>query len=116
MAFSAPLKIYLASCPVDMRKSYQTLGMLVEQDLKGNLWKGQWFVFYNKRRDRLKILYWDENGFCLWQKRLEKGVYKLPYSLSSTSTSLSPYQLHGLIRGLGWQEDLEKQTRYRLVS
>lgn len=114
--FSAPFKIYLASSPIDMRKSYQTLGMLVEQDLKGTLWQGHWFVFYNKRCDRLKILYWDENGFCLWQKRLEKGVFKFPHPLSESLLSISHYQLHGLIRGLKWQDGLERKTRYRLVS
>jgi transposase len=68
-------RIYLASTSVDLRKLYQTLGLYVKSVLKGNPLKGDFFVFYNKRHDLLKILYWQTNGVCLWQKRIEEATF-----------------------------------------
>jgi transposase len=109
-------KIYLASSFVDMRKSYQTLGMHVKQGLGGDPLSGHLFVFYNRRRDLVKILYWQTNGFCLWQKKIEKGVFQIPSDLSGVKLEITSYQLHGLIQGLSWQSRVEKKLRYRLVS
>lgn len=71
MLLPLDLKVHLASAPVDMRKSYQTLGVLVKNVLNKDPFCGHLFVFYNKRKDLVKILYWQKNGFCLWQKKLE---------------------------------------------
>lgn len=109
-------KIYLASTFVDLRKSYQTLGMHVQQVLGGDPLSGNLFVFYNRRFDLVKILYWQTNGFCLWQKRIEKGTFKIPKGLGSLKSEITSYQLHGLIQGLEWQSRVEKKLRYRLVS
>jgi transposase len=109
-------KIYLASTSVDLRKSYQTLGLYVKSVLKGNPLKGDFFVFYNKRHDLLKILYWQTNGFCLWQKRLEETTFKIPRDLKPLTLEMTSYQLHGLVQGLDWQNQEEKALRYRLVS
>ena len=109
-------KIYLASTYVDLRKSYQTLGMHVQQVLKGNPLSGDLFVFYNRRSDLLKILYWHMNGFCLWQKRIEKGTFKIPKDLTSLQLEITAYQLHGLIGGLDWSKQAEKRLIYRLCG
>jgi transposase len=97
-------KIFLACQPIDMRKSYQGLAILVEQSLTQDPFNGNLFVFYNKRRDRLKIIYWHINGFCLWMKRLEKGRFPIIFSPSGTSTGMTSYQLQGLIQGLEWEK------------
>lgn len=109
-------KIYLASCPVDLRKSYQTLAMHTKHALGGDPLSGNLFVFYNKRCDLVKILYWQTNGFCLWQKRIEKGPFKIPKDLSSLKSEITSYQLHGLIQGLEWASRAEKKLHYRLFS
>mgnify|MGYP003692602081 CR=1 FL=1 len=64
-------KIYLYRKPVDFRKSIDGLAALVELDIKVAVFDPVLFVFLNKSRNRVKILYWERNGFCLWLKRLE---------------------------------------------
>lgn len=71
-------RIYLCLDPTDMRKSFNTLAVLVREHLKGDPQSGTWFVFRGKRGDRLKILYWDRDGYVLWQKRLETGTFEFP--------------------------------------
>lgn len=71
-------KIYLAVGNTDMRKSINGLSILVEDYLEMDPFNGHLFAFSNKRRNMIKILYWDRNGFCLYQKRLEKHRFKWP--------------------------------------
>jgi transposase len=71
-------KIYLCLEPTDMRKSFDTLALMVRDHLQGDPQSGSWFVFRGKRGDRLKILYWDGDGYALWQKRLEAGTFEFP--------------------------------------
>jgi transposase len=78
MFISSPLvKVYLALGHTDMRKAINGLSVVVEQ-LELDPFSGHLFVFSNRRRKILKILYWERNGFCLWQKRLEKQRFKWP--------------------------------------
>ena len=69
--------IYLYSEPTDMRKSYEGLSGLIESAFSGKLLSGALFVFVNRRRTMVKALYWDEDGFAIWGKRLERGTFKL---------------------------------------
>ncbi|WP_010583112.1 IS66 family insertion sequence element accessory protein TnpB [Schlesneria paludicola] len=64
-------KVYLCLTPTDMRKSFDTLAALEWEHLQGDLLSGTWFVFRGKQGNRLKILYWDRDGYAVWQKRLE---------------------------------------------
>jgi transposase len=116
MLISAITKVYLASTFVDLRKSYQTLGMVVKHVLLQDPLSGHLFVFYNRRCDLVKILCWQTNGFCLWQKRIEKGGFKIPKSMSGLKLEITAYQLHGLVQGLEWQSRAEKKLDYRLVG
>lgn len=75
--FSAA-RIYLCLEPTDMRKSFDTLAALVREHLQGDPQSGTWFVFRGKQGNRLKILYWDGDGYALWQKRLERGTFEIP--------------------------------------
>ena len=63
-------RVYLGIEPVDMRKSIDTLSLLVSGALKLDPFSGHLFAFSNRRRSVIKVLYWDRNGFCLWQKPL----------------------------------------------
>ncbi|MCF4010576.1 IS66 family insertion sequence element accessory protein TnpB [Rheinheimera sp. UJ63] len=65
-------KVYLHKQSVDFRKSINGLSLLVEQEMQLSPFSGALFVFCNRQRTRLKVLYWDSTGFCLWYKRLEK--------------------------------------------
>jgi transposase len=81
----AAAKIWLSVEPTDMRKSFDTLAAVVREHLQADPLSGQWFVFRGKRGDRLKILYWDGDGFALWQKRLAKGVFEFPKVIGSAA-------------------------------
>ena len=69
--------IYLASLPIDMRKSIDGLSMLVSSEFGQNPCSGSWYVFYNRGRNKIKMLYFDRNGFVLFYKRLERGRYMM---------------------------------------
>jgi transposase len=78
--------VYLCREPVDLRKSIDGLGTLVEAGLERNPFEGALFVFTNRRRDKLKILYWERNGFVLWYKRLERERFKWPKAQEAVVT------------------------------
>ena len=78
--FSHQTRVFLFVEPVDMRKSFRGLCMLAESVLKEDPASGHWFAFVNRRRDRLKLLGWDGQGFWIWYKRLESGVFEKPAS------------------------------------
>ncbi len=99
MWLTGELKIWLFSHPTDMRKSIDGLSVIVSDQLKQNPCGPDVFVFYNRGLDKLKVLYWDKNGFCLWYKRLEKGRFLIPKSETGT-VYLSIEQLRWLLDGL----------------
>lgn len=92
-------RIYLAVGSTDMRKSINGLSILVEDVLELNPLSGHLFAFCNKRRNMIKILYWDRNGFCLWHKRLEKDVFTWPVSHAQV-LKLDARELNWLLEGL----------------
>ena len=109
-------RIYLATTPIDGRKSFNTLCPIIKNTLQADPLSGQLFIFYNKKRNLLKGLYWDCNGFCLWQKRLEEGRFIVPKDLSKSSLELTQCQLHGLIQGINWQKiDKPKELNYSVI-
>jgi transposase len=70
--------VWLVRDAVDFRKGINGLSVLVEEQLAHDPFSGQLFVFVNKARDKVKVLYWERSGFCMWQKRLEREVFKWP--------------------------------------
>ena len=75
MHLPASVRVYLCLSPCDMRRSFDGLHALVRDHLQLDAFAGHLYLFANKRRDRLKILYWDRDGFAIWAKRLEAGTY-----------------------------------------
>jgi len=95
--------IYIATRPVDMRKSFDGLAALVKNSFSQNPLDGTMFVFINRPADRLKILYWDRDGYALWYKRLEAGRFRLPVSLTIDGESVilvSAAQLAMILEGI----------------
>ena len=78
LSLSAGTKVYLAAGNTDMRRSIDGLSLLVAAQLELDPLSGHLFVFCNRRRTIVKVLYWDRNGFCLWQKRLEREFFRWP--------------------------------------
>ena len=95
--------IYLANFVVDMRKSIDGLSFLVCSHLKENPANGALYVFFNRHRNKVKILYWDRNGFCLWYKRLERQRFKLPKP-NDQVYRLETHQLEWLLSGLDFSK------------
>jgi transposase len=82
-------EVFLYRNFVDFRKSINGLVVIVEQQMALSPLTGSVFVFCNKSRDKIKVLYWDKTGFALWYKRLEKDRFKWPVKLNSESLNLS---------------------------
>lgn len=86
--------VYLCREVVDFRKGINGLSVLVEEMLSPDPFSEQLFVFCNRRRNQLRILYWERNGFCLWQKRLAKARFKWPRQAEGDVVTLSGQQLN----------------------
>jgi transposase len=97
---SALSEIYCHRDAVDFRKSINGLMMIVENEMQLSPFSGALFIFCNKSRDKLKALYWDQTGFCLWYKRLEKEKFKWPRKSKQAIMELSEQQWDWLLSGL----------------
>ena len=100
--------VYLCSQPVDFRKGILGLSALVEANLSLNPFTEALFVFCNRQRSGIKMLYWQHNGFCLWQKRLEQDRFPWPRE-PGEARSITSGQLTMLLDGIDfWQAHQER--------
>ncbi|PNV76514.1 IS66 family insertion sequence element accessory protein TnpB [Leptospira inadai] len=113
MIFRDPksLRVYVRPGRTDMRKSWNGLSTIVKKEMSKDVYSEYLFLFCGKSRDRLKCLYWDGNGFCIWQKRLEKGKFPWPESEES-ALDLSWREVSWLLKGI----DFRKEHRLMDVS
>jgi transposase len=95
---SAAVRVYLATRPADMRKSFDGLSALAS-GLALDPLSGHLFVFVNKRRDRIKILYWDRDGLAVWAKRLERGTFRIP-AAGADRVEMTTAELAALLAGI----------------
>jgi transposase len=94
-------RIYLCTSPTDMRKGFDTLAALVKDFLAQDPLSGHLFLFVGRAKDRLKILYWDADGFALWYKRLEEGTFRLPrVPTEDASVELKASELAMMLEGI----------------
>lgn len=97
--------VYLALGPTDLRNNIDGLSLIVERKFKIDPFSKSLFVFCNRKRDKLKILFWDKNGFWLYYRRLEKGVFKWPSKTDVNKTlAVSEQQLSWILDGLSLVE------------
>ncbi len=100
---SSNIKIYLATGHTDMRKGIQGLSALAQDSLAKKPCSGAMFVFRGKRSDKIKILWWDGQGFCLFYKCLERGRFTWPNTDSPASIGVTGAQLSMLLEGIDWR-------------
>ena len=115
MHLPASVRVYVCLSPCDMRRSFDGLHALVRDHLQSDPFAGHLYLFANKRRDRLKILYWDRDGFAIWAKRLEAGTYALPAGASSAGLEITVEELGALLSGIDLSQ-AQRRKRYRHVS
>jgi len=92
-------EVYLHREAVDFRKSINGLVLIVEQEMNLSPFADALFIFCNKSRDKLKAVYWNRTGFCLWYKRLEKDRFKWPRKPGSAVMNLTDAQWNALLEG-----------------
>ena len=116
LSLPASVRILLCLQPTEMRRSFDGLAMLVEQVLGESPVSGHLFVFANKRRDRVKILYWERGGLAIWYKRLEEGTFRLPASSPGTAgVAMEAVDLLALLEGIDLAQ-ARRRPRYALPA
>lgn len=108
----ASVRVYLCLTPCDMRKSFDSLQALVRDHLELDAFAGHLFVFTSRRRDRVKILYWDRDGFAVWSKRLEEGTYAVALGGDGRRQEITPQELGALLSGIDLST-AQRRKRYR---
>jgi transposase len=102
IGFPSEGRIWLACGATDMRKGFDGLAAIVQLQLAEDPFSGQLFVFRGRRGDRVKLLWWDGDGLCLFAKRLERGAFVWPHA-ESGAVHLSRAQLSMLLEGIDWR-------------
>ena len=95
----AGMQIVIATEAIDMRKSIDGLSVAVVEQLSKNPQSNQLYIFHNRRGDKVKLLYWDRNGFCLFYKKLERGRFCFPTGLTAPHFDIDEQQLSWLLAG-----------------
>jgi transposase len=116
LSVSSQTRVFLARGPVDMRKSFNGLIGLTESVLAQDPLSGHLFVFINRRRDRIKLLYWGGTGFCIWYQHLEEGGYQLPDAATADEQEgieITSTQLSLILDGVDLSS-VRHRPRYRL--
>ena len=99
MLVSGHHQIWLYTGVTDMRKQFDGLAALVSRQLQMSTQLGDWFVFINRKRTLMKVLYYHQGGYCLWSKRLERGTFA-KVTHDTLAMALKPAQLQCLIDGI----------------
>ena len=102
IGLTGAVKVMIATKPVDFRKGSEGLAALVREEMKADPFCGTVYVFRAKRADRVKLIFWDGTGVCLFAKRLEDGEFRWP-KMQDGVIRLSAAQLSALLEGLDWR-------------
>ncbi|MCP5182862.1 MAG: IS66 family insertion sequence element accessory protein TnpB [Pseudomonadales bacterium] len=115
IALPPGVRIWLCAGVTDMRKGFDGLAVLVQQQLSADPFSGQLFVFRGRRGDRIKVLWWDGDVLCLFMKRLEAGRFVWPQAASG-SVALTAAQLSMLLEGIDWRRPVRTMPRPSLAG
>jgi len=108
------VRIFVSTQPTDMRRSFDGLAMMTRENMGQDPLSGHLFVFFNRRGDRVKIMFWDRSGFCIWYKRLEQGVFRLPQSIvNSSNPEVEVSDLSLILEGIDLSS-ARRRKRFRL--
>ncbi len=108
------IKIYIKPGPTDMRKQINGLSVMIKEELNHDPLNGNFYIFCNRNRRRLKILYWDRNGFCMWLKRLEEDKFPWPTN-NDECREITAHQLEMLLDGINFF-NAHKKSNFSAVS
>lgn len=112
----AGVRVYLCTSPCDMRRGFDGLHALVTGAMQLDAFGGHLFVFANRRKDRMKILYWDRDGFAVWAKRLEEGTCAMPFGKTEEARrEITAQELGALLSGIDLSV-AKRRKRYRRNS
>jgi transposase len=113
----ASVRVYLCLSPCDMRKSFDSLHALARDHLELDAYAGHLVVFASRRRDRVKVMYWDRDGFAIWAKRLEKGTYAIPVAESADERrrEITAQELGAILSGIDLQQAVRRKRYQRSV-
>ena len=114
LSLPASVRVFVAVAATDLRKGFDGLAQITRDAIEQDPLSGHFFVFANRRRDRVKILYWDRDGFAVWMKRLEKGTFRWPAG-DETHLEWSSVELAAVLGGIDLNET-KKRPRYRLCA
>ena len=115
ISLSNHTRIFVYSGPADMRKGFNGLSGLVAEHFDVELLSGHLFLFCNRSRDRIKLLYWDNDGLAIWYKRLESGSYQLPLcDDQSSALEIDQTKLSLLLSGIDLTS-VKQRKRYRVA-
>ena len=110
----ASVRVYVCLSPCDMRRSFDGLHALVRDHLKLDAFAGHLYLFANRRKDRLKLLYWDRDGFAIWAKRLEEGRYVIPCDeAGAAQVQITSEELGALLSGIDLSTAPRRQRYWR---
>lgn len=110
------IDVFLYADRVDFRKSIAGLSLIVEKVMEKNVFQESLFVFTNRQRNRIKILYWERNGFCLWYKVLDQERFKWPGEEEKSTLTVTGEELNWLLDGFNiWNQKPHKKLNYSSV-
>ena len=107
------VRVFVCLAPVDMRRSFDGLAAAAEQVVREDPLSGHLFVFRGRRGDRVKVLYWDRDGYALWYKRLESGVFRFPAD-AAEAKEISASDLGLILEGIDLRS-VKRQKRFSLA-
>lgn len=116
LSIATGTRIFVAADATDMRKGFDGLQGLVSGVLQQDPLCGHLFLFVNRRRDKLKILYWDGDGLAIWYRRLERGTFQMPQMADDQkSAEIRSEELTMLLRGIDYSK-VQRRKRFSLAS
>jgi len=115
LSISPDRRIWLCSQPTDMRRSFDGLSAMVRSHLGEDPTSGCWFVFINRRRTQIRVLAFEDGGYCLWSKRLEQGHFATLSCVGDNKRALSGVEFMALIEGVDMVIK-RRRKRYRKAA